>query len=123
MMTREQYIMRKADIEAQMKQTRRDEQNEVKAVNEQYELRLQDENNEHRRRRQAIFDERDAARLEVESHYKDLRRALWSQDVQLVEEWRAGLRRDEVQITPPPYDGRPYVRLCDGRPNEGGTEQ
>lgn len=96
-MTREQYIMRKADIEAAMKQSRRDEHNETAAVNEKYELLLRDETDEHRRRRQKIFDERDAARLEIESKYKDVRRELWTQDVQLVEEWRAGLRQNEVK--------------------------
>ena len=116
MMTREQYIMRKADIEAAMKQSRRDQHNELAALNEQYELRLRDETDEHRRRRQAIFDERDAARLEIEGKYKDVRRELWTQDVQLVEEWRKGLRQDEVEFTP--HDGRPYVKLLDSQHDE-----
>lgn len=98
MMTREEYIRRKADIEAAMGQSRRDQHHELAALNEQYELRLREEGDEHRRRRQAIFDERDAARQEIEEKYKDVRRDLWSQDVQLVEEWRKGLRRDEVTV-------------------------
>ena len=38
---------------------------------------------------------------EISEHFKDVRRALWTEDVQLVEEWRAGLRQDEVEVTPP----------------------
>ena len=103
MMTREEYIRRKADIEAAMGQSRRDQHHELAALNEQYELRLREEGDEYRRRRQAIFDERDAARQEIEEKYKDVRRDLWSQDVQLIEEWRKGLRRDET--TPPTTEG------------------
>lgn len=94
MMTREEYVMRKADIEAAMKQSRRDQHNELAALNELFEMRLRDEDDEHRRRRQVIFEERDAARLEVEERYKDLRRVLWKQDAELVEEWRKGLRQE-----------------------------
>lgn len=101
MMTREQYILRKTDIEAQMKQTRRDQHNKLAALNEQFEARLRDHTAEYRRQRQAIFDEREKQRLEIENHYKDIRRSLWTEDIQLVEEWRAGLRQDEVQVTPP----------------------
>ncbi len=88
-----------------MKKSRRDQHNELAALNEQYELRLRDETDEHRRRRQAIFDERDAARMEIEGRYKDVRRELWTQDIQLVEEWLKGLRQDEVEITPPTTGG------------------
>ena len=140
MMTREEYIRRKADIEAAMGQSRRDQHHELAALNEQYELRLREEGDEHRRRRQAIFDERDAARQEIEEKYKDVRRDLWSQDAQLIEEWRKGLRRDEVTVggqgvidnlsegammstrATPPHDGRPYVRICDKQLNEKGGE-
>ncbi len=99
MITREQYILQKQDIEERMKQSRLRQQNEIAAINEVFELRLRDCSDEYRRRRQAIFDERAAQRLEIDSKYKDVRRALWAEDVQLVEEWRSGLRVDEGQLS------------------------
>lgn len=96
MISREQYIMRKNEIEEAMRQSRREQGRALSALNEQYELMLRDAQDEYRRRRQAIFDERDAKRLEIDGHFKDIRRDLWSQDVALVSEWRAGL----TEITP-----------------------
>ncbi len=94
MMTREDYIMRKQDIEEQMKQSRRNQHNELAILNEEIEDRLRDTADEYRRKRQAIFDEREEKRMEIDSRYKDVRRKLWAEDVQLVAEWRAGLLRE-----------------------------
>lgn len=101
MLTREEYIMRKNELEDAMRQSRRDQSRAVAALNDEYELKLRDASDEYRRRRQAIFDERDTKRLEIDVHYKNIRRDLWSQDVALVSEWRAGL----TEITPPSSGG------------------
>jgi len=91
MLTREEYIMRKNELEDAMRQSRKDQSRILAALNDEYELKLRDASDEYRRKRQAIFDERDAKRLEIDGHYKSIRRDLWSQDVELVSEWRAGL--------------------------------
>lgn len=101
MLTREEYMMRKAAIEDAMRQSRKDQSKAVAALNEEYDLVLQDAAQDYRRRRSAIFDERDTKRQEIDNHYKNIRRDLWSQDVALVSEWRAGL----TEITPPSSGG------------------
>ena len=99
MMTREQYMLLKQEIDEQMKQTRIAEKRETAAVNDEYELRLRDLGDAYRRKRQALFDERDQKRLEIENRYKDERRALWVKDCELVSQWRSQLNIGE--ITPP----------------------
>ena len=42
MMTREQFILQKQEIEEQMRQTRVAEKKDMAAVNREYELRLRD---------------------------------------------------------------------------------
>lgn len=91
MMTREQYMLRKQEIDEQMKQTRTREKADTAALNEDYELRLRDLGNAYRRQRQKLFEERDARRLEIESQYKEQRRALWVEDCELVSQWRKQL--------------------------------
>lgn len=94
MMTREQYILRKQEIEERMKESRRAQHNETAALNEKFEQALRDVDDERRRKRQALFDERNNLRLEIEGRYKDVRRALWTEDVQLVAQWREGLLQE-----------------------------
>lgn len=91
MITREEYIMRKNEIEESISQSRRDQHRELVALNDKFEMRLQDERNEYRRRIQVIYDERAAARLEIDNKHKRLRRELWEQDSLLVAEWRNNL--------------------------------
>lgn len=100
MMTREEYMLQKQEIDELMKQTRIAEKKETAAVNEDYDLRLRDLSDAYRRQRQALFEERDAKRLQIEGRYKDERRALWVKDCELVNQWRSQLNIDE--ITPPP---------------------
>lgn len=122
MMTRLQYIERKMDIEARMKQTRKDESEQRKAIDD---ARIEQDKREYQEfleRKHQRAAECKAKCDEISEHFKDVRRAIWTEDVELVEEWRGQLRTDEVKVTPP-HDGRPYVRLCDEQPNEGGTEE
>lgn len=100
MMTREEYMLQKQEIDELMKQTRIAEKRETAAVNDEYELRLQDLADAYRRQRQALFEERDAKRLQIGGRYKDERRALWVKDCELVSQWRSQLNIGE--ITPPP---------------------
>lgn len=99
MMTREEYMLQKQEIDELMKQTRTAEKRETAAVNEDYDLRLRDLSDAYRRQRQALFEERDAKRLQIEGRYKDERRALWVKDCELVNQWRQQLVNGEV--TPP----------------------
>ena len=96
MLTREEYIMRKNELEDAMRQSHKDQSRAVATLNCEYEMKLRDASDEYRRKRQAIYDERDRLRLEIEGHYKGIRRDLWSQDVELVAEWRAGLEMNAV---------------------------
>lgn len=102
MMTREEYMLQKQEIDEQMKQTRTAEKKETAAVNDDYELRMRDLADAYRRQRQALFEERDQKRTEIESRYKDERRALWVKDCELVSRWRSQLVNGEVT---PPSDG------------------
>lgn len=102
MMTRLEYIERKMSIEQRMKQTRRDESEQRKAVDDARIEQDKREYQEYLERKKQRAAECKAKCDEISEHFKDVRRALWTEDVQLVEEWRAGLRQDEVEVTPPP---------------------
>ena len=58
-MTREDFMMKKTDIETRMHQTRIDERNAIKAMTLQFEDRLQDEQLKFRKLRNSIMEERD----------------------------------------------------------------
>lgn len=104
MMTREEYMLQKQEIDELMKQTRIAEKKETAAVNDDYDLRLRDLGDAYRRQRQALFGERDQQRLQIENRYKDERRALWVKDCELVARWRSQLNIGE--ITPPTGGGQ-----------------
>ena len=90
-MTREDFMMKKTDIETRMHQTRIDERNAIKAMTLQFEDRLQDEQLKFRKLRNSIMEERDMKRVEIENEYKQRRRELWAEDCELVDLWRAQL--------------------------------
>ena len=90
-MTRDEFVDQKMAIEARMKQTRTDERRDISRVNEEYELRLRAQNEQHQRERRFLFDERDKAKEDVSEHYKNLRRQLYLQDQELVHRWRSQL--------------------------------
>ena len=105
MMTRMEYIDRKMSIDQRMKQTRRDESEQRKAIDDARIEQDRREYQEYIERKKQRAAECKAKCDAITEHFKDLRRAIWTEDVQLVEEWRAGLRQDEVQITPLTTDG------------------
>ena len=98
-MTREEYMMKKTDIDTRMHQTRIDERNAIKAMTLQFEDRLQDEQLKFRKLRDSIMEERDMKRVEIENEYKQRRRELWAEDCELVDQWRRQL--GDMFITPP----------------------
>lgn len=102
MMTRMEYIDRKMSIEQRMKQTRKDESEQRKAVDD---ARIEQDRREYQEyidRKKQRAAECKAKCDEITEHFKDLRRAIWTEDVELVEEWRSQLRVDEVNVIPPP---------------------
>ena len=103
-MTRETYLARKVDLENRMHQTRIDESAKKKVLNLEYEDRLQDLLISYRRQRQALMEERDMKRIEIENAYKTKRRELWAEDCDLVTAWRANLS----EITPPTGGGQQH---------------
>ena len=98
-MTREDFMMKKVDIETRMHQTRIDERKAIKAMTLQFEDRLQDEQEKFRKQRNSIMEERDMKRVEIENEYKQRRRELWAEDCELVDQWRRQL--GDMYITPP----------------------
>ena len=105
MMTRLQYIERKRDIEARMKQTRKEESEQRKAIDDARIEQDKREYQEYIERKHQRAAECKAKCDEISEHFKDVRRAIWTEDVELVEEWRGQLRTDEVKVTPPTTDG------------------
>lgn len=98
-LTREEYMMKKVDIENRMHQTRVDEAAAKKDVNLHYEDLMQDELARYRQRRQQLMDERELKRTEVANQYKQRRREIWAEDCELVAQWRSQL--GESFFTPP----------------------
>jgi hypothetical protein len=64
------------------------EREAVKQVNTHYEDLLRDNEQEFRRKRDALRAERDLKREEVTDMYKEERRRIWEEDADLVTRWR-----------------------------------
>ena len=94
MITRQEFMRRKAEIEERMKQSRLAQQKEVRILNEEFDNRLEELALAHRRRRQALFLERDRKRLDIECRYKNIRMSLFIEDSDLVSQWREQLSPD-----------------------------
>ena len=102
MMTREQYMLLKHEIDERMAQTHAAQHDETAALSLEYERRIGELCSAYHRQRQALCDERTAKRREIENRYKDERRALWAEDCELVSQWRSQLNMGAGEITPPP---------------------
>lgn len=120
MMTREEYMLRKHEIDEQMKQTRIAQHADTATVNEDYDLRLRDLSGAYRRQRQALYEERNAKQLEIEERYKDKRRALWNEDCELVRQWRQQLQVENT--LPAGENGNRSVGTQGGLSNEHGGQ-
>lgn len=86
--TREQYMQQRRDNDVRMHDSKVREHEAVKQVNTHYEDLLRDNEQEFRRKRDALRAERDRKREEVTDMYKEERRRIWEEDVDLVARWR-----------------------------------
>ena len=86
--TREQYMQQRRDNDVRMHDSKVREREAVKQVNTHYEDLLRDNEQEFRRKRDALRAERDRKREEVTDMYKEERRRIWEEDVDLVTRWR-----------------------------------
>lgn len=99
-MTREEFMMKKIELENRMHQTRIDEKKAVSELNIKYDDLISDEQKSFREKRKKLMEKRDFERVEIENRYKQVRREIWSEDCALVHDWRAQM--GDLQITPPP---------------------
>lgn len=99
--TREEYIQKRREIDIRMRETRISEQQAIKKINIHYDDVVRDNEQEFRRRRDAILEERDQKREEVHNMYKDERRKIWEEDSLLVSQWRSQLC--DPSFTPPQF--------------------
>lgn len=86
--TREQYMQQRRDNDVRMHDSKVREREAVKQVNTHYEDLLRDNEQEFRRKRDALRAERDRKREEVTDMYKEERRRIWEEDADLVTRWR-----------------------------------
>lgn len=86
--TREQYMQQRRDNDVRMHDSKVREREAVKQVNTHYEDLLRDNEQEFRRKRDALRAERDLKREEVTDMYKEERRRIWEEDADLVTRWR-----------------------------------
>lgn len=86
--TREQYMQQRRDNDVRMHDSKVREREAVKQVNTHYEDLLRDNEQEFRRKRDALCDERDRKREEVTDMYKEERRRIWEENVDLATRWR-----------------------------------
>ena len=86
--TREQYMQQRRDNDVRMHDSKVKEREAVKQVNTHYEDLLRDNEQEFRRKRDALRAERDRKREEVTDMYKEERRRIWEEDADLVTRWR-----------------------------------
>ena len=87
--TREEYMQQRRDNDVRMHNNKLKEREALKQVNLHYEDLLRDNEQEFRRRRDALRAERDAKKEEVSDKYKDERRKIWEEDNDLVSRWRS----------------------------------
>ena len=86
--TREQYMQQRRDNDVRMHDSKVREREAVKQVNTHYEDLLRDNEQEFRRKRDALRAERDRKREEVTDMFKEERRRIWEEDADLVTRWR-----------------------------------
>ena len=87
--TREEYMQQRRDNDVRMHNNKLKEREALKQVNLHYEDLLRDNEQEFRRRRDALRAERDAKKEEISDMYKDERRKIWEEDKDLVSRWRS----------------------------------
>ena len=89
--TREEYMQQRRDNDVRMHNNKVKEREALKQVNTHYEDLLRDNEQEFRRKRDALHAERDAKREEISDKYKEERRRIWEEGNDLVTRWRSQL--------------------------------
>ena len=87
--TREEYLQQRRNNDVRMHETKVKEREAVRNLTLHYEDLLRDNEQEYRRKRDALRAERDAKREDIENMFKDERRQIWEEDSELVTRWRA----------------------------------
>lgn len=87
--TREEYLQQRRNNDVRMHETKVKEREAIKKVTLHYEDLLRDNEQEFRRKRDALRAERDAKKEDIENMYKDERRQIWEEDTELVTRWRS----------------------------------
>ena len=92
--TREEYLQQRRNNDVRMHETKVKEREAVRNLTLHYEDLLRDNEQEYRRKRDALRAERDAKREDIENMFKDERRQIWEEDNELVNRWRAQIISD-----------------------------
>lgn len=92
--TREEYLQQRRNNDVRMHETKVKEREAVRNLTLHYEDLLRDNEQEYRRKRDALRAERDAKREDIENMFKDERRQIWEEDTELVTRWRAQIISD-----------------------------
>ena len=92
--TREEYLQQRRNNDVRMHETKVKEREAVRNLTLHYEDLLRDNEQEYRRKRDALRAERDAKRDDIENMFKDERRQIWEEDSELVTRWRAQIISD-----------------------------
>lgn len=92
--TREEYLQQRRNNDVRMHETKVKEREAVRNLMLHYNDLLRDNEQEYRRKRDALRAERDAKREDIENMFKDERRQIWEEDTELVTRWRAQLISD-----------------------------
>ena len=97
--TREEYLQKRNNNDARMHETKIKEREAIRNLNIYYDDLMRNNEQEYRRKRDAILAERDQKREEISETYKDERRRIWEEDTLLVSQYRAQLY--DPSFTPP----------------------
>ena len=92
--TREEYLQQRRNNDVRMHETKVKEREAVRNLTLHYEDLLRDNEQEYRRKRDALRAERDAKREDIENMFKDERRQIWEENSELATRWRAQIISD-----------------------------
>ncbi len=87
-MTREEYLSKKSAIDEAMEMTRQDERREIRDINVNFDMELEDISRKYRRERAEALEKKTIAKDKISSKYKAIRRDLWAKENIIITEWR-----------------------------------
>ena len=91
MMTYEEFMNKKKELEAQMRQLKFDEGEARESLMRRYTDAFDNLREEMKKRREQLFIERSHDLLLLQEEYKARRTELWAKDTKLVLQWRSQL--------------------------------